>query len=211
MDHTECLEKLEDFFCANCVLTSNYGVVMRCLLSDPVRCELYKHEKSFVELIKCIHPLRQRESQIIKQCAEVVAKLGRRACVSDRDLVALLAGGVASREVHRAIRLRDPPTFPEAHKGAEERRAMATINPLTGSVVAVTDKIWSLNILLLDDSDAMVSVSILYVQFYGAFIIQCPRPNLRQQRQQKMNKSDISKNPVHSLLSRKQPITTVNY
>ncbi|KRX33900.1 hypothetical protein T05_3037 [Trichinella murrelli] len=35
---------------------------------------------------------------------------------------------------------------------------MATINPLTGSVVAVTDKIWSLNILLLDDSDAMVSV-----------------------------------------------------
>ncbi|KRX63114.1 hypothetical protein T09_14987 [Trichinella sp. T9] len=82
----------------------------------------YGSEKSFVELIKRIHPLRQRESQIVKQCAEVVAKLGRRACVSDRDLVALLAGGVASREVHRAIRLRDPPTLPEAHKGAEKER-----------------------------------------------------------------------------------------
>ncbi|KRZ83139.1 hypothetical protein T08_16281 [Trichinella sp. T8] len=133
MDLTECLEKLEDFFCANCVLTSNYGVVMRCLFTlqarensfEELKKELlntYGPGKSFVELIKRIHPLRQRESQIIKQCAEEVAKLGRRACVSDRDLVALLTGGVVSREVHRAIRLRDPPTLPEAHKGAEEER-----------------------------------------------------------------------------------------
>ncbi|KRZ81473.1 hypothetical protein T08_7816, partial [Trichinella sp. T8] len=86
-----------NFFCANGVPTSNYGVVVRYLLSDPVRCELYKH------LIKRSHPMRQRESQINKQCAEEVAKLGRRAYVSERDLVALLAGGVASREVHRAI------------------------------------------------------------------------------------------------------------
>ncbi|KRY14293.1 hypothetical protein T12_13788 [Trichinella patagoniensis] len=53
-------------------------------------------------------------------------------------------------------------------------------------------------------------VGIHYVQFYGAFIVQCPRPHLRQQRQQKMKKRDLSKNPVHSLLSRKQPITTVH-
>ncbi|KRX29515.1 hypothetical protein T05_16195, partial [Trichinella murrelli] len=66
--------------------------------------------------MKRIYPLRQRESQIIKQCAEEVAKLGRRAWVSERDLVALLDGGVASREVHRAIRLQDPPTLAEAHK-----------------------------------------------------------------------------------------------
>ncbi|KRZ83125.1 hypothetical protein T08_3930 [Trichinella sp. T8] len=133
---TECLQRLEDFFWPNGVQPSNYGVVVRYLLSDPVLCELYlcaasststgellrgaKERASFVELIKRIHPLRQRESQIIKQCAEEVAKLGRRACVSDRDLVALLTGGVVSREVHRAIRLRDPPTLPEAHKGAEE-------------------------------------------------------------------------------------------
>ncbi|KRY46571.1 hypothetical protein T03_14421, partial [Trichinella britovi] len=82
----------------------------------------YGPGKSFLELIKRIHPLRQRESQIIKQCLEEVAKLGRRACVSDRVFLALLAGGVASREVHRAFRLRDPPTLAEAHKGAEEER-----------------------------------------------------------------------------------------
>ncbi|KRZ50839.1 hypothetical protein T02_7343 [Trichinella nativa] len=137
MDPTQCLEKLEDFYCANGVPTSNCGIVVR----DPVRCELYLvgqarensfeelkrlllntygPEKSFVELIKRIHALCQRESQIIKQCAEEVAKLGRRACVSERDLVALLAGGSASKEVHRAIWLQDPPTPAEAHKVAKK-------------------------------------------------------------------------------------------
>ncbi|KRX31884.1 hypothetical protein T05_15997, partial [Trichinella murrelli] len=38
---TECLEKLEDFFWPNGVLTSNLGVVERYLLCDPVRYELY--------------------------------------------------------------------------------------------------------------------------------------------------------------------------
>ncbi|KRY27273.1 hypothetical protein Tsp_11301 [Trichinella spiralis] len=128
MDPTDCLKKLEDFFCPSGVPTSNYGLVMRYLLSGPVRCVLYlvgqarensfeelkrellnKYgpEKSSVELIERIHALRQRESQIIKQCAE--EELGRRAGVSERDLVALFAGGVASREVHRAIRLQESP------------------------------------------------------------------------------------------------------
>ncbi|KRZ96800.1 hypothetical protein T08_2720 [Trichinella sp. T8] len=51
-------------------------------------------------------------------------------------------------------------------------------------------------------------LGIPYVQFFGAFIVQCPRPHLRQQRQQKMKKPDLSKSPSHSLLSRKQSITT---
>ncbi|XP_003370652.1 hypothetical protein Tsp_09866 [Trichinella spiralis] len=55
---------------------------------------------------------------------------------------------------------------------------------------------------------ACVCVGIPYVQFYGTFIVQCPRPHLRQQRQQKMKKPDISKSSLHSLPSRKQPITT---
>ncbi|XP_003370620.1 conserved hypothetical protein [Trichinella spiralis] len=97
MDPTNCLKKLEDFFCPSGVSTSNYGLVVRYLLSDPVRCELYLvgqarensfeelkrellntygPEKSSVELIESIHFLRQRESQIIKQCAEEVAKSG---------------------------------------------------------------------------------------------------------------------------------------
>ncbi|KRX41211.1 hypothetical protein T05_7279 [Trichinella murrelli] len=41
-------------------------------------------------------------------------------------------------------------------------------------------------------------VGIAYVQFYGAFIVQCPRPHLRQQRQQKMKKPDFIKSPSHS-------------
>ncbi|KRY07187.1 hypothetical protein T01_10463, partial [Trichinella spiralis] len=72
----------------------------------------YGPEKSFVELIERINALRQRESQIIKQCAEEVAKLARRACVSERDLVALFAGGVASRE--------EPSTLAEAQKLAKK-------------------------------------------------------------------------------------------
>ncbi|KRY41540.1 hypothetical protein T01_11996 [Trichinella spiralis] len=246
MDPTNCLKKLEDFFCPSGVSTSNYGLVVRYLLSDPVRCELYLvgqarensfeelkrellntygPEKSSVELIESIHFLRQRESQIIKQCAEEVAKLGCRAGVSERDLVALFAGGVASRKVHGAIRLQEPSmprritqTCQKSEQSGEvllgagqpqtgvmkqniarqvqqmqrtalqtvgrvgcfscgcldhhrrdcpqlrvrkrtaERRTMATINPLTGSVLAVTGKIRRLNILLLVDSDAMVSV-----------------------------------------------------
>ncbi|KRX28183.1 hypothetical protein T07_9841 [Trichinella nelsoni] len=131
MDPTECLKKLEDFFYLSGVPTSNYGVVVPYLLSDPVHCKhylvvqarensfeelkrellnTYGPENSSVELIERIHALRQRESQIIKQCAEEVAKLGRRAGVSERDLVALFTGGVASREVHRAIRLQELPT-----------------------------------------------------------------------------------------------------
>ncbi|KRY16052.1 hypothetical protein T12_11408 [Trichinella patagoniensis] len=121
MDPTQCLEKLEDFYCANGVPTSNYGADVRYLLNDPRELlNTYGPEKSFVELIKRIHAPRQRESQIIKQCAEEVAKLGRRACVSERDLVALLAGGVASKEVHRAVRLQDPPTLAEVHKVAKK-------------------------------------------------------------------------------------------
>ncbi|KRY41560.1 hypothetical protein T01_5264, partial [Trichinella spiralis] len=141
MDPTECLKKLEDFFCPIGVPTSNYGLVVRYLLSDPVRCELYLvgqarensfeelkrellntygPEKSSVELIECIHALRQRESQIIKQCAEEVAKLARSVCVSERDLVALFAGGVASKEVHRAIWLQKPSTLAEAQKFAKK-------------------------------------------------------------------------------------------
>ncbi|KRY08497.1 hypothetical protein T12_6527 [Trichinella patagoniensis] len=48
-----------------------------------------------------------------------------------------------------------------------------------------------------------MSVGIPYVQFYGAFIVQCPRPHLRQQRQQKMKKPDLISN---ACASRFQPL-----
>ncbi|KRX21521.1 hypothetical protein T07_5218, partial [Trichinella nelsoni] len=65
-------------------------------------------EKSSVELIERIHAVLQRDSQIIKQCFDKVAKLGRRTGVSESNLVALFAGGVASREVTFVCRNRLP-------------------------------------------------------------------------------------------------------
>ncbi|KRX63032.1 hypothetical protein T09_11928 [Trichinella sp. T9] len=52
----------------------------------------------------------------------------------------------------------------------------------------------------------LMSVSNLYVQFYGAFIVQCPRPHLRQHRQQKMKKPDLTKSPVNEDQERKADI-----
>ncbi|XP_003370640.1 hypothetical protein Tsp_09854 [Trichinella spiralis] len=81
MDPTECLKKLKDFFCPSGVSTSNYGLVVRYLLSDSESRDLYlvgqaressfeelKREllntygskKSSVELIECIHALPVR-------------------------------------------------------------------------------------------------------------------------------------------------------
>ncbi|KRZ79957.1 hypothetical protein T10_3024, partial [Trichinella papuae] len=137
MDPTEWLEKLEDFFCVSGVPTSNYGVVGRYLLSDPVRRVLYPVgqardssfeelkirllnayglEESPVRLIERFQALRQREGQSIQQYAQEVAELGRRAGVSERDLMARFVGGIASREVYRAIRLQEPLTLAEARK-----------------------------------------------------------------------------------------------
>ncbi|KRZ16657.1 hypothetical protein T11_13984 [Trichinella zimbabwensis] len=56
-----------------------------------------------------------------------MAELGRRAGVSERDLVARFAGGVALSEVYRAIRLQEPPTLAEARRLTEkERRQLHT-------------------------------------------------------------------------------------
>ncbi|KAL1230909.1 Protein CHROMATIN REMODELING [Trichinella spiralis] len=99
---------------------------------------------------------------------------------------------------------------------------MATINPPTGSVVA--SQVPQSSTMIYDKDHQPLSlndcfhlypqrayyllVGIHFVQFYSTFIVQCPRPHLRQQRQQKMKKPDISTSPLHSLPSRKQPFTT---
>ncbi|KRZ75497.1 hypothetical protein T10_7732 [Trichinella papuae] len=137
MDAKEWLKKLEDFFRASGVPTMDYGAVGRYLLTDPVRRELYPPgqatddsfeelkerllnayglEESLAMLTDRFHALRQREGQSIQQFAQEVAELGRRAGVSERDLVTRFSGGVTSREVYRAIRLQEPPTLAEARK-----------------------------------------------------------------------------------------------
>ncbi|XP_003381450.1 hypothetical protein Tsp_07140 [Trichinella spiralis] len=137
MDAKEWLKKLEDFFRASGVPTMDYGAVERYLLTDPVRRELYPPgqatDDSFEELKKRLlnayglkrspamltdrfHTLQQREGQSIQQFAQEVAELGRRAGVSERDIVTRFSGGVTSREVYRAIRLQELPTLTEARK-----------------------------------------------------------------------------------------------
>ncbi|KRY27607.1 hypothetical protein T01_785 [Trichinella spiralis] len=137
MDAEEWVENLEDFLRASGVPTMDHGAVGRRLLTAPVRRELYPpgqvRDDSFEELKKRLlnaygpeeslamltdrfHALRQREGQSIQQFAQEVAELGRRAGVSERDLVIRFSGGVTSREVYRAIRLQEPPTLAEARK-----------------------------------------------------------------------------------------------
>ncbi|KRY55603.1 hypothetical protein T03_8707 [Trichinella britovi] len=137
MDAKEWLKKLEDFFRASGVPTMDYGAVRRYLLTDSVRRELYPAgqatDDSFEELKKRLlnaygpeeslamltdrfHALRQRDGQSIQQFAQEVAELGRRAGVSERDLVTRFSGGVTSSEVYQAIRLQEPPTLAEARK-----------------------------------------------------------------------------------------------
>ncbi|KRX33692.1 hypothetical protein T05_10569 [Trichinella murrelli] len=130
---TECMEKLVDFFWPNAVLTSNHGVVVRYLLNDAVRCELYMwavRSTSTGELLRgseegAVEHIRPREvicgaNQAHPPPLSKGGEVGSQVmCVRAR-----LGGSshrwVASREVHRAIRLRDPPTLAEAHKGADE-------------------------------------------------------------------------------------------
>ncbi|KRY79244.1 hypothetical protein T4A_7917 [Trichinella pseudospiralis] len=142
MELTEKLENLDDLFCASGVSTSNYGVVGRSLLSDPVLHELTAvrkvRENSFegdfrrhyfntygpkelsVELIEHFHSLCQRDSQPSGSMPKRWRELGRRAGVSECDLMARFIGGVASREIYRAIWLQEPPPLAEAHKLAQK-------------------------------------------------------------------------------------------
>ncbi|KRX45518.1 hypothetical protein T05_11350 [Trichinella murrelli] len=160
MDSVEWLERLEDFLCLSRVPPSDHGMAARYLLSDSVRRELYPagqtREDSFEEFKKRLldaygpeestgqlnerfHTLHQREGQTIEQYAQEVAEVGRRAGVTERDLVARFAGGITSKEAYLAIRLREPATLTEARRlvskvmRAEEdfqqRRQRRTGNP----------------------------------------------------------------------------------
>ncbi|KRY54993.1 hypothetical protein T03_9296 [Trichinella britovi] len=132
MDSVEWLERLEDFLCLSRVPPSDRGMAARYLLSDSVRRELYPagqtRDDSFEEFrrrlldaygpeestgqqIERFHSLHQREGQTVEQYAQEVAEVGRRAGVTERDLVARFAGGITSKEAYLAIRLQEPATL----------------------------------------------------------------------------------------------------
>ncbi|KRX13995.1 hypothetical protein T07_7059 [Trichinella nelsoni] len=60
--------------------------------------------------------LHQREGQTIEQYPQEMAEIGRRAGVSERDLVARFAAGITLQEAYLAIRLQEPATLTEARR-----------------------------------------------------------------------------------------------
>ncbi|KRZ49152.1 Transposon Ty3-I Gag-Pol polyprotein [Trichinella nativa] len=89
MNSVEGKEWLEDFLCVSRVPPSDHGVVAHYLLSD-----------SFPRwLIERFHAMQQRENQTIEQYAQKVEEDGRRAGVSECDLVARFARWI--REVSK--------------------------------------------------------------------------------------------------------------
>ncbi|KRZ56023.1 hypothetical protein T02_10008 [Trichinella nativa] len=124
MDAKEWLKKLEDFFRASGVPTTDYGAIGRYVLTDPMRCELYPAgqatDDSFEELkerllnaygleespgmlIDRFHALHQRKSQSILQFAQEVAEPGCRAGVSERDFMAHFGGAAEARKLATRI------------------------------------------------------------------------------------------------------------
>ncbi|KRY45014.1 Retrovirus-related Pol polyprotein from transposon 17.6, partial [Trichinella britovi] len=91
--------------------------------------DAYGPEESTGQLIERFHTLHQREGQTIEQYAQEVAEVGRRAGVTERDLVARFAGGITSKEAYLAIRLREPATLTEARRLVNKRRQRRTGNP----------------------------------------------------------------------------------
>ncbi|KRX80007.1 hypothetical protein T06_9637 [Trichinella sp. T6] len=105
MNSVEGKEWLEDFLCVSRVPPSDHGVVAHYLLSDSFP------QESTGWLIERFHAMQQRENQTIEQYAQKVEEDGRRAGVSECDLVARFA-----REAYLVIRMQKPTTLTESHK-----------------------------------------------------------------------------------------------
>ncbi|XP_003378139.1 small nuclear ribonucleoprotein F, partial [Trichinella spiralis] len=209
-------EAWKTFFCVSRVPPYDHGVVARYLLSDSVRRELYPAgqakeisfeefkkrllgtygpEESTGQLIERFHALHQREGQTIEQYAQEVAEVGRRAGVSERDLVARFAGGITSKQAYMAMWLQEPPTFAEARKlvskvmRAEEdfhqSRQSHTSNPkqekteLAQSIEALIREIW-----VNDANRGNLLWSIWWLAQYGTAKLRAESTTTRQQKPQ---------------------------
>ncbi|KRY61307.1 hypothetical protein T03_17541 [Trichinella britovi] len=117
MDPAEWLESMEDFFVVTGVPSSHQAASAR--LSDHLGTspelkrrllDTYGHSESLIQLAVRFNDLKQRKNQSI---AQEVTELGRRAGKSENELVARFMCGVASKEVHRGLRQREPTTLTE--------------------------------------------------------------------------------------------------
>ncbi|KRX86323.1 hypothetical protein T12_6877, partial [Trichinella patagoniensis] len=79
-----------------------------------------------IQLAVRFNGLKQRKNQSIREFAQEVAELGRRAGKSESELVARFICGVASKEVHRELCLREPTTLVKARQLAENAAELET-------------------------------------------------------------------------------------
>ncbi|KRY44716.1 Transposon Ty3-G Gag-Pol polyprotein [Trichinella britovi] len=147
MEPVEWLESMEDFFVVTGVPSSLQATSARLSVNIAVRRELfppgsprdiswdelkrrfldiYGHGESLIQLAVRFNGLKQRKNQSIREFAQEVAELGRRAGKSESELVARFICGVASKEVHRELRLREPTTLVKARQLAENVAELET-------------------------------------------------------------------------------------
>ncbi|KRZ60426.1 hypothetical protein T02_14105 [Trichinella nativa] len=118
MGITKYLEKLENFFCASGVSTSNYGVVRHYLLGDPIQRELYPR------LLQSAYGLEESTGSDSTHCVNVKARPSSntpkrwQSCVAGPvcQKVARFVGEITLRDVYHAIWLQEPLTFVDAQK-----------------------------------------------------------------------------------------------
>ncbi|KRZ48559.1 hypothetical protein T02_5629 [Trichinella nativa] len=110
MDPAEWLESMEDFFVVTGVPSSHQAASAR--LSDHLGTspelkrrllDTYGHSESLIQLAVRFNDLKQRKNQSIREFAQEVAELGRRAGKSENELVARFICGVAWKKVHRGL------------------------------------------------------------------------------------------------------------
>ncbi|KRY44996.1 Retrovirus-related Pol polyprotein from transposon 17.6 [Trichinella britovi] len=138
---------MEDFFVVTGVPSSQQAASARLSVNIAIRRELfppgsprdiswdelkrrfldiYGHGESLIQLAVRFNGLKQRKNQSIREFAQEVAELGRRAGTSESELVARFICGVASKEVHRELRLREPTTLVKARQLAESAAELET-------------------------------------------------------------------------------------
>ncbi|KRY09251.1 hypothetical protein T12_4312 [Trichinella patagoniensis] len=121
MEITKYLEKLENFFCASGVSTSNYGVVRHYLLSDPIQRELILWDKRGKTALRscrgcCKAPTAWRSRRGARPSSNTPKRWQSYVAGPACQKVARFVGEIAPREVYHAIWLQEPLTFVEAQK-----------------------------------------------------------------------------------------------
>ncbi|XP_003369186.1 conserved hypothetical protein [Trichinella spiralis] len=124
MDPVEWLESMEDFFVATGVPSSQQAASARLSVNITVLRELFP-PGSLRDISR--DELKRRFLDIYgHEFAQEVAELGRRAGKSESELDARFICGVASKEAHRELRLREPTTLVKARQLAENAAELET-------------------------------------------------------------------------------------